>query len=103
MGDGEQRRHLRIFYNTSITFMLSAGTEVTGRTEDVSLGGLRFTSGVVLSAGQRLSTELRFPNGRIYGIEGTICKVEKSNPCVYHMAFSDQTIEALKQGFLNDE
>ena len=103
MGDDERRRHLRIFYNTSITFVLSTGIEVVGRTEDISLGGLKFSAGVMLPVGQRLSAELRFPNGRAYTIAGTICAVKKNNPYVHHMTFSDQTIAVLKQGILSNE
>ncbi|MBI4051506.1 MAG: PilZ domain-containing protein, partial [Elusimicrobia bacterium] len=84
----ERRKFVRVFYVTPVTFLLSSGQKVEGVTEDISLGGLKFSAESELSVGDKLSGKLRFPDGGVYLIEGTICGIREETPRLYRMIFS---------------
>jgi hypothetical protein len=102
--EGEKRKHLRIYYSVSVEVSRADGSRVKGSTVDVSAGGFQFLSDGVLEPGERISTRIRFPNGRVYPVEGVIVNVRRrpEDPTRYHVMFTPETAERLSESIYGD-
>ncbi len=95
MPEGDKRRRPRTPLTGAITVVTGSGQHLRGQAMDVSLMGCRFSAEELLQAGERITTNLQFPSGKVHEVEGTIRFVTGGSPFQYGVEFTGQTTERI--------
>lgn len=93
MPEGDKRRRPRTPVSGPLLVVTASGARIHGQAIDVSLLGFGFSAEELLPVGERVSTSLRFPSGKVYEVSGDIKFVMGGSPYQYGVAFTQETTE----------